>query len=194
MRRYPLKMARCRLLTQADIEVRKSIEEVGSRLEKQVGVLEGRTKATRTFDYEGEFKKFEKRIAKSLDEKQKCITRSIEQTQELLFNVSRQMEDTHQVMTSMSKDIATLNGKHTLLEQRILNYKFGARSSSVGLPTLETDDEHTLLNEGPVTRSKSKRTKSAAPRHNKVAKPRDTTVARTIIPWEEVDMYYASEI
>lgn len=154
-----------------------------------MGVIENQVQTVNNFDYENEFKKLEKKITKSLEEDQQTTTKSTDQTHELLFNVSRQIEDTHQVMISMSKDITALYDRQTSLEKCIANYGDIARSSSVILP----DDEPTL-NDGPITRSMSKRTRSTASRPKKVVKPRDSTIARTIIPWEEVDMYYASEI
>lgn len=130
-----------------------------------MGVIENQVKTVNNFDYENEFKKLEKKIIKSLEEDQQTTTKSTDQTHELLFNVSRQIEDTHQVMISMSKDITALYDRQTSLEKCIANYGDIARSSSVILP----DDEPTL-NDGPITRSMSKRTRSTASRPKKVVK------------------------
>lgn len=172
------------------IELTKLVEKLGSRVEKHMSVMERQVKAFGNNDWGSEFKKVEKKLTKCLEEKQQTTTKYIDQTHELLFNVSRQLEDIHQVLTSMSRDVTMLNNKQISLEQRMANHEVVARRNSGSL----LDDEPTLLNDGPITRSMSKKTKISAPRPKKVTKPRDTTVARTIIPWEEVDMYYTSEI
>lgn len=129
----------------------------------------------------------------ALDTKHQSTTQSMEQAQELLFNIGRQLEDTHQVMTSMSKDINLLNQRQSSLEKEIKECKAALTTvdNSPILPVV--DDGSTLLNDGPITRSMSKkRTRGIATK--KVTKPRDTALTRTIIPWEEVEMYYASEV
>lgn len=130
----------------------------------------------------------------ALDTKHQSTTQSMEQAQELLFNIGRQLEDTHQVMTSMSKDINRLNQRQSSLEKEIKECKAALTTGADNSPILPVvDDGSTLLNDGPITRSMSKkRTRGIATK--KVIKPRDTALTRTIIPWEEVEMYYASEV
>lgn len=188
--------------TNVMIEVRSSIGELATRLQEILSAIERLEKAPQKGlqsckgpeNLKAMSQRLESKILEALDEKDRRHTEAIEQTQVLLFNVGRQLEDTHQVMTSMSKDIKNLHDRQTSLENHIRECEAALKGCDDKVPTItEIDDGATLLNDGRITRSMSKkRTKSIAIK--KVVKPRDTAITRTIIPWEEVEMYYASEL
>lgn len=159
-------------------------------------------------DYDADLKKLEKSIIKSLELKQQSAAQSFECTQNLLFNLGRQLEDTHQVIVSMSRDINTINFKQASLEVRLKQCEYatncnleksrdGANDANLHGTTLSGDtSEQNKSIDGPITRSMSKRKKKdpeCIP-FKKISKRRDLGTTRTIIPWEEVDRYYSSEI
>lgn len=195
-------------------EIRSFISELGTHLEEQLKNMERNAETApppptpKEVDYGADLKKLEKNIIKSLELKQKSAATSFEYTQNLLFNVGRQLEDTHQVIVSMSRDINTINFKQASLEVRLKQCecatscnssksKDGTNEAHLHGTTLSGDtSEENKLNDGPVTRSMSKRKKKdpeCIPL-NKISKRRDLGTTRTIIPWEEVDRYYSSEI
>lgn len=184
-------------------EFRSSITGLGSQLAGQLSALEKLAKDSQRnppvckglVGYEKALKKLGIDIRKDLDEKHESTAKSIEQTQELLFNIGRQLEDTHLVMTSLSKDMNRLNERQFALEKEIKDCEAALRSGGPDCSpvTSAIDDGSTLLNDGPITRSMSKRRPKSIT-VKKVVKPRDTAVTRTIIPWEEVEMCYDSEI
>ncbi|QLQ81158.1 hypothetical protein HG537_0E05130 [Torulaspora globosa] len=176
-------------------EFRSSISELGSQLSTLEKLAKESQKSCKGANgHDRALKKMETNIMDALDTKHESTTRSIEQVQELLFNIGRQLEDTHQVMTSMCKDINRLNQRQSSLEKEMKECKAAFTTEVEHSPIVPViDDGSTLLNDGPITRSMSKR-RTRGITTKKVIKPRDTAVTRTIIPWEEVEMYYASEV
>lgn len=105
--------------------------------------------------------------------------------QNLLLSLSRQLEDQHQVIASMSKDISDLHRRQISFESRLCQ-----------LPKIEESLQGTTLE---VSRTPTRKRTSQickAPAISKRIQKRRDFARRTIIPWEEVDadMYYSSEL
>lgn len=150
-----------------------------------------------------DLEKFSSKIIRSFEVRQTKTTKIFEGTQDMIFNMARQLEDMHSVMASMSNNINALNCKQNNIEQQFSDY--------MSLHQTNTNDnsnltETTLLNEshddfdngiiddiGPNTRSKKRSYKRRKTSINKIDKKpvnrRNATIARTIIPWEELNEY-----
>lgn len=153
------------------------------------------------------------KIIKSNEQKQDKMTRSLEFSQGMLLSFGTQLEDIHSILTSISLDVKNLDQRQSALEDIIINKKelsFDISNDTINLhgTTLGNDESESHIADvsntnGPITRSKSRvhkarnTSKPSAILEDKIVKKtarRDLTVVRTIIPWEEIDTYYSSEL
>lgn len=126
--------------------------------------------------------------------------------QTLLLNLNQQLENLNDVMSSISKDIYTLNKRQATFETELQTYR--SRTDSLTLLNGTTVSNESSV-EGPITRSKSKiannsrikkvrkkgknRSKTQRKKHMETStptrRPNDAHGARTIIPWDELHVY-----
>ncbi|EDO19182.1 hypothetical protein Kpol_1050p39 [Vanderwaltozyma polyspora DSM 70294] len=156
-----------------------------------------------------------KQLLQEFDARFDEIMKSVDTTQDLVINCGKQLESIFGVMVSVSTEIKNLSDRQTTLEELVkqkaefqITRKFSNDSCLLVGTTLEED--HTTATRCKATRSPVKgRLRTRLQKQNKtqtmgndskiIAKKqhpnrRDLTIARTIIPWEEIDTYYSSEL
>lgn len=139
------------------------------------------------------------------DTAQQRSAQSVEFTQELLLNITRQLENAQNVLVSMSSDINSLSDRQACVEKRLNSLEFQDRATdgcgnSVTDVTLhgttlsnETEDVVKYVDDR-KTRPKSREKQTKRHPENsacvkRIGKRRNLAQTRTIIPWEEIEAY-----
>ncbi|AMD18669.1 HBL233Wp [Eremothecium sinecaudum] len=122
----------------------------------------------------GEMDKFSSRIIKSFETRQNRWLKEFQSTQQVLYNVTVQMDRVTEVLGNMSRDLQNLTERQVTLEQELVNQRY-------------EHNQHNLSTPPPSFVASRKRSASPTPRGVTLSKTRDkVNKTRYIIPWEDI--------
>lgn len=195
------------------LALEKSIQEIGSHLEEQLGRLEKKIGSQgcctlvspEDQDKEIGLAALAEHMKSHLDITQERTETTLIAARGIMLNLTKQFEDTQNVLVSISKDISYLRDRQLYVEERLNTFEYkekveGKCTSSASDLNLhgttllnEVEEENTDINLL-KTNLINKRDGSniiVLPKGNqsakRIGKRRNLAQARTIIPWEEIE-------
>ncbi|CCE61562.1 hypothetical protein TPHA_0A04870 [Tetrapisispora phaffii CBS 4417] len=145
--------------------------------------------------------KYSKSIVKPVRDNQTKITESLNFMNGMIFNFNNQLESVNKILGNMSSNLKSINDRQVHLEnmfsqQKIANDDTNASIQQLQGTTLNNEiyekvcyNKNSMMLEIPSTKIGAITRSKAA-----IVKRQETKTNRNIIPWDELNMNYSSEL